>query len=354
MTATDTRPAPCPVRPVLRPGAHVLRRSEGELQVGLDWHRALVLPDREPYRSTLRALAHPATPGAERSYDPRVLALLDEAGLLVEVDPLLALMPPAPADDAADRLGAGRLGAGDLAALAARAGDDAPRLVARRSRAVEVLTHGGAGAGGLADQLVALLRRSGCPATRRARCDDDVDVRVLRGHGGGRRDLGSRPGQGSGRGPGGDRAGEAPAVGVLVSLGEPPREMADPWLRDGTPYTVLRLSEGHAVLGPFAVPGQTACLRCVDAHLTDVDPAWPLLALQYAAACATTREDALVEPCDPSLAALSAAWTARDVLTHLEDGSPSTASGTVRVGPVLSTIESQTWSRHPCCGCAWD
>ena len=37
-------------------------------------------------------------------------------------------------------------------------------------------------------------------------------------------------------------------------------------------------------IGPFVVPGETACLRCVDAHCTDADPSWPLLVRQYAAA----------------------------------------------------------------------
>jgi bacteriocin biosynthesis cyclodehydratase domain-containing protein len=142
-------------------------------------------------------------------------------------------------------------------------------------------------------------------------------------------------------------------VGVLVGVGEPDRELADPWLREGTPYVVVRLTEGRAVIGPFVVPGRTACLRCVDAHHTDADPEWPLLVRQYAAATRGDRADGAPEPVDPALAALVVAWAARDVTSYVDGGRPSTWSTTLALGPDLATVETRSWLRHPECGCSW-
>lgn len=335
---------------MLRPGIHVLRRTRTEIQVGLHPSRALVLADREPVRATLAALGRPGDRDAGLALDPGVLGLLHDAGLVTEIDRVLALLPRTADPDPAPRAqspgsppgtppgtppGPG-VDAGDVAALAHRAGDDLAAPLARRAAGVvEVLPAGGAGAIAVAADLVSLLAAAGC-RPRVVAPEVDVPCRPR-----------ARPAAAR------DTAGPVQVLGVLVVLGEPRREEADRWLREGTPHLVLRLTEGDALLGPLVVPGRTACLRCVDAHLTDVDPVWPLLVRQYADACARPRDDALPEPCDPVLARLAASWTARDVLTHLEGGSPSTLSTTVRFGPELSALETQTWSRHPGCGCTW-
>ncbi len=139
---------------------------------------------------------------------------------------------------------------------------------------------------------------------------------------------------------------------VLVAVGEPARELTDRWVRGGTPHLLLRLVEGHVVVGPFVRPGETACLRCVDAHHTDLDPAWPLLVAQYADAVGRDREDAVPEPVDSALATLGAAWTAREVLSVVEGRTPATTSTTIRLDPHLTQVETQDWPRHPGCGCA--
>ena len=51
------------------------------------------------------------------------------------------------------------------------------------------------------------------------------------------------------------RAAAPPDCGVLVGVGEPDRERLDAWTRAGTPYVVVRLTEGRAVVGPFVVAG---------------------------------------------------------------------------------------------------
>ena len=83
---------------MLRPGAHVLRRSASELQVGLDPRHAVVLPDSPEVRALLDALAAPTGPRPEQQYDDRTLAALADSGLLVDLDVLLPLAPASTAD----------------------------------------------------------------------------------------------------------------------------------------------------------------------------------------------------------------------------------------------------------------
>jgi bacteriocin biosynthesis cyclodehydratase domain-containing protein len=140
---------------------------------------------------------------------------------------------------------------------------------------------------------------------------------------------------------------------VLVGVGEPDRELVDVWTRAGTPFLLVRLTEGRAVIGPFVEPGSTACLRCVDAHCTDADPAWPLLVRQYSAASARDRADGAPEPVDPLLASLALAWAASDLASYVDGGRPSSWSATVTIHPRLSRLETRSWLRHPACGCSW-
>jgi hypothetical protein len=140
---------------------------------------------------------------------------------------------------------------------------------------------------------------------------------------------------------------------VLVGVGEPRRELLDPFVRAGTPYLLVRLVEGSALVGPFVVSGETACVRCVDAFLTERDPAWPLLVEQYARASEHDRPDGIPEPIDVALAAVAVGWAARDAATYVEGERPSTWSTTVRLSPRLDDVDVQRWPPHPNCGCAW-
>ena len=101
------------------------------------------------------------------------------------------------------------------------------------------------------------------------------------------------------------------------------------------------------------MPGATPCLRCLDAHLTDADPSWPLLVEQYARAVRSDRADGVPEPVDAALASLALAWAARDLATYAEGGTPTTLARTVELGPRLETVETKAWSPHPRCGCSW-
>lgn len=145
----------------------------------------------------------------------------------------------------------------------------------------------------------------------------------------------------------------APGAGFDVALvaaeGEPVRELVDDLVRDGLPHLVLTAAAASIRLGPFVLPGRTACLRCVDAHLAEPDPRRPLVVEQVARAI----EGGDDEPHDPLLLALALAWAARDLSRYVEGDEPSTWSTTVDIG-ARELPRCQEWARHPHCGCSWD
>ena len=137
----------------------------------------------------------------------------------------------------------------------------------------------------------------------------------------------------------------SPAVVLQVTTGaEPRRADLDGWVREDRPHLTLTALSGQTRLGPFVVPGVTACLRCVDEHLTDRDPRHPLVLEQHHAP----------DPCDPVRAEdlqLALAWAVRDLACWLEGRPPVTWSATVELGGEGPAVRD--WGRHPRCGCAW-
>jgi hypothetical protein len=141
----------------------------------------------------------------------------------------------------------------------------------------------------------------------------------------------------------GCRIGDGP-VALVVAAGEIARGDADAHVSDGRAHLLVSAGVHGWTVGPFVVPGASACLRCVDAHRGELDPRRALVVEQLAGLPAA--------PDDPALATLAIAWAVRDVLTHLAGDRPSTWSATVELGPDLRP-HRRTWSRHPHCGCAW-
>lgn len=133
-------------------------------------------------------------------------------------------------------------------------------------------------------------------------------------------------------------------VALVLADGEPLRADVDAHLREGRAHLVVAASAYGFTIGPFVVPGRTACLRCVDAHLGQHDPRRAVVVEQVGGLSAEAH--------DPGLTALVAAWAVRDVLTHAEGGRPSTWSATVAIGADLAP-RTHDWLRHPHCGCSW-
>ncbi|MDX6325107.1 MAG: hypothetical protein QOK15_1461 [Nocardioidaceae bacterium] len=287
------------MHPVLVPGAHVLRRGSGDFQVGLG-------PGAADLGTTRLDLT-------ELGRCPALVASLVRAGVATHDDRVLRQVLPGPAEQPWRRH--------TLAAVARRSGDRLADVVrSREAHLVDVVAFGHPLSRHLAGDLADVCDRSG--------------LRLARS-------------------PGRRTPPEPPTVRVLVGVGEPSRDLVDPWLREACPHLLVRLVEGRAVVGPFVVPGRTACLRCIDAYRREEDPAWPLLVEQYARATRADRADGIPEPVDATLATVAVGWAVRELSTYAEGGEPATTSATLTLAPLLDSLDTRRWPQHPHCGCAW-
>jgi bacteriocin biosynthesis cyclodehydratase domain-containing protein len=153
------------------------------------------------------------------------------------------------------------------------------------------------------------------------------------------RDLLTSSGVGTGRG-----------VVLLIGSADPDRSLVDDWLRADLPHVFLTATEGMLRVGPFVVPGRTACLRCIDAHHTEHDPRRALVLQQYAEA--TQPRDGLPEPVPADLLDLAVGYVVRDLVNWIDGHRPATWSATVRIDGQLELARTP-WPRHPGCGCSW-
>lgn len=306
----DPRPppssSPSGARPTLRPGR--VPRHRGDGRIHLDAHPApVVLVDTAPIRSLLRGLAVGADLRESFGEPARwpievadALRRLDAAGLLVSTGEVLRV------------LGSGDgIAPGAVTALFAEEPTSAARRLRRRGGSKWVVE----GPAAWDEELCGLLTSQG------------VDVTPVRRH---------------------SRADSRADGEVVITLGEPAREEADRMVRDGRTHLWVAVLADRARVGPFVVPGTTACLRCVDAGLAERDP--HLLAASTSLRVGAT---ALPAPADPLTLRTALAWAARDVLAAVDGEHPSSWSTTVEI-PLVGAPRHRTWLRHPWCGCAWD
>lgn len=73
-----------------------------------------------------------------------------------------------------------------------------------------------------------------------------------------------------------ETAGAAIIVGAYAI--EPARYAR--WLRRDVPHLPVVFGDAGVTVGPLVEPGAGPCLRCLDLHRTDADPAWPAMAAQ--------------------------------------------------------------------------
>jgi hypothetical protein len=134
---------------------------------------------------------------------------------------------------------------------------------------------------------------------------------------------------------------------LVVTVGEPRRSVSDALVRDDVAHLWVAVLPGRVRLGPFVLPGSTACLRCVDAHLGDVDPRRATVLHQLEELASAPETDP-----DPCLVQLAVSWAVRDVVRLLDARPPALRSATVTVTEDLE-VTRRDWLRHPHCGCAW-
>lgn len=126
--------------------------------------------------------------------------------------------------------------------------------------------------------------------------------------------------------------------GAIADLG-----LAAGYSRSQVPHLCVACGPARVVVGPFVLPGRSACLSCLHRHRTDADPGWPAVAGHLSAAPGGA----------PAVVAAAAVCLAvGEVLAHV-DGihSPTTVDGTLEWWAGEQAPRRRTWSQHPECGC---
>lgn len=284
---TDRRP---PRHVLLRPGTKVSRHSDGWIQVGLEKPRVTMLPDHPDVRSLLSRLKVGCAANQTSAEAELAWRRLDEAELMVDADAFFHRLPAEP------ELRAAR------ASAYADHGWEAPARLARREQfGVEIQ------AGPDTAEIEELLRLAGVRA-------------------------------------------QAPTyVRLVVSRGEISRSRFDDAIQTDLPHLSVRMREGRVLIGPFVVPGVTACLRCVDALESEEDPRRPLIIEQYAQAEPST---VVADPLDPARLKMAICWAVQDLITYLDGNRPATWSAVVTVDSAMD-LTPRPIPRHPLCGCSW-
>ncbi|TMR03853.1 hypothetical protein ETD86_53745 [Nonomuraea turkmeniaca] len=112
----------------------------------------------------------------------------------------------------------------------------------------------------------------------------------------------------------------------------------------GIPHLLASAFEGHGTVGPLVLPGETACLHCLDLTRRDHDPDWPIVTARLGGY--PPGEIA----CDTTLAALVAAEATGHALAHLDGRESAVTNSTMDVSPDWRW-ETQAWRMHPECRC---
>jgi hypothetical protein len=110
-------------------------------------------------------------------------------------------------------------------------------------------------------------------------------------------------------------------------------------------HLVATVEGSRAVVGPLVIPGVTSCLRCVDLHRTDRDPAWPALAVQL-----SSRPRHRVHS-DTALCVATAGLAAIHALGHLDGGQVVICNGTLEWNLPDWRLRRRSWPPHPACDC---
>ncbi|MFB9463759.1 TOMM precursor leader peptide-binding protein, partial [Streptomyces cinereospinus] len=131
-----------------------------------------------------------------------------------------------------------------------------------------------------------------------------------------------------------------------VAVHAPAPETAEPLITSGTPHLYAGVVEGTGVVGPFVLPGETGCARCLHEDRTDRDPTWPRLVAQW-----RSGRQRHVRPCDVTLATTVAGLAAAHALAFLDGRRPTSTGARWEVSvPALQWHTRPLWA-HPACPC---
>jgi bacteriocin biosynthesis cyclodehydratase domain-containing protein len=323
------------MRPALKSGLLPVWRDRDTLQIGIDPRRAIALSGMgraafligllDGSRERDQVIAAAAGRGIPAEATERVLTLLAAAGALDDFPAGTLQALPAPLRT---RLAAELA----TASLAHRDGDGGARALARR-RAAMVRIEGD--------------RRIGRAVARILSSSGVGQVQFVRAPTGSAATGRPTAGKAAGR-PAPRSAGPPSRPDLVILVGRQASELAAQLAGDRVPHLAVMAGEAIGIVGPMVVPGQTACLRCLDYVRSGNDPAWPLILAQLG------RRRPEPPACDAVLAATVAAQAAAQAMTAIEQApiaSPA-ANGTLELVLPDWRWRRRTWPPHPACPCA--
>ena len=127
-------------------------------------------------------------------------------------------------------------------------------------------------------------------------------------------------------------------------------ELADDLLADGVPHLAVAVAGSTALVGPFVLPGISACLWCLDHRHRDADPAWPALVDQLRLHHPRSRASLGIA------ATAAAALAVAQVLQVVDAGTlarPASLDAQVELSAPDLLAAHHPVVRHPACGCGW-
>ena len=132
---------------------------------------------------------------------------------------------------------------------------------------------------------------------------------------------------------------------------------------EGVPHLVVTVTAWGAVVGPFVLPGETACVRCVELQVEALADDAEDDALRTretagsvgaAGAAGSPSAGAAQEervPQSSAVAATAGALVAAEVVAYLDGRRPATAGASIEVETLDAMPRLRGWSVHPRCGC---
>jgi hypothetical protein len=333
-------------RPTLIPGLPRVWRGPGELQIGSDPARALLLRLPDPRcervldlldgsRSERLVLLRAAEFGVPPADCRALLDTLRAAGLTL---PASALVPPTMPADSRQRL------TGEAAALALR-GSDAPAQILRRRGASQVVLagHGRLGAAiavGLAQAGVGHVRPEVTGLVRRG----ELAGGPLRGADVGRPRRDAIIEALSRSAPGTNHGVRRATATLVIQLDhdEPVALLAASLANRHQPHLAVTIREGAAVIGPLVPALGRPCLNCLDLHRRERDRTWP---------GPVSAGSASAEPCAVSTLLAATAYAVAEALAFLDGTVPQTAAATAEI-TAPGRVRRRSWQPHAECSCA--
>jgi bacteriocin biosynthesis cyclodehydratase domain-containing protein len=298
----------------LKPRLRRVWRDDRTVQIGLTAERGTMLDGLLEADVGLLDRLRTGVDTAQIARGParrrELVRLLDDAGVLVTVGP--EALPPSPA--------------AEVWSVVHPGSGDGRRLLAERARRRVLLR----GDGPLADAVAGTLRAAGvervavAPGGDHPRDDD----------------------------PGPEGRPDAGACDLVVLLDHVAADAAaaDELVSLDVPHLSVVVREDDVLVGPLVRPGAGPCLRCLDLHRADRDPAWPSILAQVLGG---PRRERRLEV-EPALAVLVAGLVGLQVLATLDGFSrPATAGATLEVELPDGLVARREWPAHPACGCHW-